>query len=128
MIRVLITIPAKAYQFEYELLQSLIQDVQQSNDRFTSIETQLDMKVMDHSQISSHAHSRANVQPHFSIIISSSARATSCANDEIHTPMFGVVLKDILGNSLIIRKKHKRLFARVMGLPCNSIDFAHLKL
>ena len=72
-LRVLINIPSKKYQFEYDLLQSLIEHVRTENEDFKNIQADLHMQIIDHDdKIQSHkAHfqMRENLQPHFSVIL-----------------------------------------------------------
>ena len=72
LLPILISIPSKEYQFEYELLQSLIQHIQTENEDFKRIQVKMNMKIIDHSNIKSHTeHVNVikNLQPYFSVIV-----------------------------------------------------------
>lgn len=74
ILRVLINIPSKEYQFEYELIQSMLEHVRTENEDFKDIDVQLDMRIIDHDgdkvlSHKQHFQAKQNLQPYFSVIV-----------------------------------------------------------
>ena len=72
ILRILISIPSNRYQFEFELLQSLIEHIQRENENFQGIKVKIETKIIDHSDIASHTehvHAVKSMKPYFSVIV-----------------------------------------------------------
>mmetsp|Transcript_11472 Transcript_11472/g.17391 ORF Transcript_11472/g.17391 Transcript_11472/m.17391 type:complete len:249 (+) Transcript_11472:23-769(+) len=87
-LRILITVPSPRYQFQYNVLQSFIYDVQAQDDAFKAIKLEIQEQILDHNHVFSHTqHTRAMENFNAFILISiSEGTKMTCNRRNIQLP------------------------------------------